>query len=113
MKTKEAIEILEIEIKLLGEEIDICNPNDDIDAQIIPVNKKFIIEYKQIIALLQQGEQYRQDYIRAVDELIVRQGKIRELNKYKDMWHDNKCYSKTKKIEQLEQKYFQKGGGEN
>ena len=59
MKAKEAIEILEIEIKLLGEEIEICNPNDDIDAQIIPANKKFIIEYNEIIELLQQGEKHR------------------------------------------------------
>jgi len=59
MNTKKAIELIKIEIRFLEKEIEICNPNDDIDAQVIPANKKLIIKYNQIISLLQQGEKWK------------------------------------------------------
>jgi len=61
-----------------------------------------------IISLLQQGEKYRQNHIGLIEELEKRQAIIRELTKYRDMWYDNKQYSNTKKIRDLEQKYFPK-----
>jgi len=60
MEVKEVIEFLEIDIKCLNREIEYCNPNDDIDAQVIIANKKGIGKYKQVISLLKQGEAYRQ-----------------------------------------------------
>ena len=59
MNTKEAIEFLKVEIKCLEKDIEICNPNDDIDIQVIEANKNIIIKYNQVIILLQQGEKYR------------------------------------------------------
>ena len=60
MNTEVAIEFLEIEIKCLEKEIEICNPNDDIDIQVIEANKNIIIKYNQVIILLQQGEKYKE-----------------------------------------------------
>jgi len=59
MDTKEAIEFLKAQIKCLEEEIEICNPDDDMDIQIIPTNKKLIIKANQIIFLLQQGKKWK------------------------------------------------------
>jgi len=56
---RESIEFLEVEIKCLEKEIEICNPNDDIDIQVIEANKNIIIKYNQVIILLQQGEKYK------------------------------------------------------
>ena len=58
MDVKKAIEFCEIEIKSLEKEIEICNPNDDIDLQVIEANKEAIIIYKEIIILLQRGEKF-------------------------------------------------------
>jgi len=69
--TRESIEFLEVEIKCLEKEIEICNPNDDIDIQVIEANKNIIIKYNQVIILLQQGEKYKKKY-----------------KKYKLMWKD-------------------------
>ena len=103
MDTRQAIEILEIEIKLLGEEIEICNPNDDIDAQIIPANKKFIIEYNEIIELLQQGEKYR----------LILKDLDRQYGHYligvKGNGEIGIGYTIRDFIEKVEQKYFIKG----
>jgi len=57
--TRESIEFLEVEIKCLEKEIEICNPNDDIDIQVIEANKNIIIKYNQVIILLQQSEKYK------------------------------------------------------
>ena len=59
MDTRESIQFLEVEIKCLEKEIEICNPNDDIDIQEIEANKNIIIKYNQVIILLQQGEKYK------------------------------------------------------
>jgi len=131
MDTKEAIEFLEIEIKCLEKEIEICNPNDDIDIQdmdtfqIIEANKNIIIKYNQVIILLQQGKKYKELFkgmrksIRIDDSLIhiLREGK-----KYKIIMEElKKEYGNGilendygigvqlfNLIEILEQKYFPK-----
>ena len=90
MKTKEAIETLKTEIKLLGLEIEICDPLDDIDTQIIPANKRFIIEYKKIIALLQQGEKFKKMW-----------GKLRTDNYYH--YREMQYF-----LDEIEQQYFPK-----
>jgi len=101
--TKEAIEFLEVEIKCLEKEIEICNPNDDIDIQVIEANKNIIIKYNQVIILLQQGEKYRQMW----EEL------------FKDFAQSNpdehfipyEIRNTMMEIEEyIEQKYFPKGG---
>lgn len=102
MKTEEAIEFLEVEIKCLEKEIEICNPNDDIDIQVIEANKNIIIKYNQVIILLQQGEKYKK-YKLMWEE--ISQGR------YALIEFDNEGYEKkgTKKFNEIEQKYFPKG----
>jgi len=91
VNTKELIEFLKVEIKCLEKEIEICNPNDDIDIQVIEANKSIIIKYNQVIILLQQGKKYK---------------------KYKVMWEKVKGKYKTdpfyKYMNSIEQKYFPK-----
>jgi len=96
MNTKKAIEFLEFEIKCLEKEIEICNPNDDIDIQIIEDNKNIIIKYNQVIILLQQGEKYQ-----------LMWGEMSQ-GKYALIEFDNEGYEKegTKSFKVFEQKYF-------
>ena len=58
-ETEKAIETLETESWFYKEELKDLNPNDDIEVQTIERNKELIVEYKQIIILLQQGEKYK------------------------------------------------------
>jgi len=94
VKIQKAIEFLEVEIKCLEKEIEICNPNDDIDIQVIEANKNIIIKYNQVIILLQQGEKYR---------LIVEDLTKETIDK-KDIY----CNWLRSDINRLEQKYFPK-----
>ena len=71
MNTKEAIEFVEVEIKYLKKEIEICNPNDDIDIQVIKANEDTIIKYNQLIALLKRGEKYRQMWKKLEKEMFI------------------------------------------
>jgi len=67
----------------------------------------------QVIELLQRGEEYEKNHIGLIEELEKRQQKINELEKYRIMWIENKYYSKSKKIRELEQKYFPKKEADN
>jgi len=96
MKTKEAIEFLEVEIKCLEKEIEICNPNDDIDIQVIEANKNIIIKYNQVIILLQQGEKYRlmwEEFKKCCSLSIVFDGKLQNI-KDKMNWFKQKYFPK-------------------
>ena len=94
-ETEKAIETLETESWFYKEELKDLNPNDDIEVQTIERNKELIVEYKQIIILLQQGEKYK--------KLISH---LKDL--YDAEMPTTKVLTPYKMIEYLEQKYFPK-----
>ena len=102
MKTKEAIEFCESRKRL-------CDIEKDGSYMPNPFAENNGAQFIKIIFLLKQGEKYKKSHLELVEEIERRQGIINKLNKYKDMLYDNKYYSKTKKIEELERKYFSKG----
>ena len=99
MKTKEAIDFKEVAHKI---RYWLTFHTNDID-------RDSMYEVLEVMDnAIKEGEKYKQSHIKLVEEIERRQGIINELNNYKDMWYDNKCYSKSKKIEELEHKYFPK-----
>ena len=78
-----AIETLEIEIYFYEEELEYLDINDQKDE--IKRNKTLIVEYKQIITLLQQGEKYKKEYVKREAELYLI---IKRTRKYKKMWRE-------------------------
>ena len=82
-ETEKAIETLEIEIYFYEEELEYLDINDQKDE--IKRNKTLIVEYKQIITLLQQGEKYKKEYVEREAELYLI---IKRTRKYKKMWRE-------------------------
>jgi len=103
--TEKAIETLEIEIYFYEEELEYLDINDQKDE--IKRNKTLIVEYKQIITLLQQGEKYKKEYVEREAELYLI---IKKTRKYKKMWKElkNEDVKNIWQMEQIEQKYFPK-----
>jgi len=98
MNTKEAIEFCdEIDDMINAVEHLSDNSRSEICRNFISLRK-----------LLKRGEKFEKNQIALVKEIEKRQQKINELEKYKIMWFENKYYSKSKKIEELEKKYFPK-----
>ena len=100
-----AIETLEIEIYFYEEELEYLDINDQKDE--IKRNKTLIVEYKQIITLLQQGEKYKKEYVKREAELYLI---IKRTRKYKKMWRElrNEDVKNIWQMEAIEQKYFPK-----
>ena len=103
--TEKAIETLEIEIYFYEEELEYLDINDQKDE--IKRNKTLIVEYKQIITLLQQGEKYKAEYVKREAELFLI---IKKTRKYKKMWRElrNEDVKNIWQMEAIEQKYFPK-----
>ena len=114
-ETDKAIETLEIEIYFYEEELEYLDINDQKDE--IKRNKTLIVEYKQIITLLQQGEKYKKEYVKREAELFLI---IKRTRKYKKMWKELRKMFKLDpcgewrasnvllNIDDIKQKYFPK-----